>query len=259
MFSIGLSQDKKYDIYSHLMLKQHQDDFDCFQLDNYNFPQFSEHSSIRFDQSSIENVYFESFREDHDFWSAIAQFNVESWGKYTYLFALNTAQKLHIIIISIILLIIKYVLHKPKWKIIGEVEINFSSSFHSKHLFESSFDDWVQIRFEKELSTESNKIIQNPLQIFNTNTQPLSINSSGMQTNTFPIKEIKQDKQSSSNVKLYILLVQKPFVNNNFGTWLTKFSYSHLLAEVREWIKVIVNISVSKLWILKNMKIWTII
>ena len=78
MFSIGLSKNNKYDIYSYLMLKQHQVDFDCSQIDIDNFPQFSEHSSIEFNNSSIENFCTENLREDNDFGSVIALFNEES-------------------------------------------------------------------------------------------------------------------------------------------------------------------------------------
>ena len=221
MFSIGLSQDNKYDIYSHLMLQQHPDSFDCSLPDNDNFPKFSEHSSIGFDQDSIENVYFESLREDYDFWSILSQFNVESWGKYSYLIfdGLPLIYKLEIFKWSssqlFLQLLNTFYINFNKFKI-GEVEINFSSSFHSKYLFESSFDDWIQIRFEKDLANESNNIIQAPLQIFNANTHPFSIKSSSRQVSNFPIEEIKQDQQSSSKVRLCLLLVRELIANNSF-------------------------------------------
>ena len=79
-----------------------------------------------------------------------------------------------------------------------------------------NLNDQIQTKYEKDLANESINIIQTPLQIFNTNTHQFSINSSSRQGNTFPIEEAKQDQQSSSKVRLCLLLVQNPFAHNTF-------------------------------------------
>ena len=85
MLSRGLNQDSRYDIYSLLMMQKQPDCFSNSQSNNDNFLHLSEHSFIKFEQSHIDDLFYESLSIDNELRSELAQFNVESIGQCFYL------------------------------------------------------------------------------------------------------------------------------------------------------------------------------